>query len=257
MSSFTNRAQPHLAREKSGWDCAYAVNPNQARCRSSRLFGCVDRPLILKINSRYMRVDFAVKKGKVMHYAGHFNEIIGQIDIWLFLHPDEAPTRGAQRKTASATALATARVTERIMDDLDHKILMALAADSSTSVSRLARRFKVARSTVQARLEKMETNGTIAGYTIKLGDVALARRIKATVLIQVEPRTSASVVSKLKAIHEVEMVATATGRVDLIAQIACETTEEIDRTLDQINAITGVQDIESLIHLSTKFDRAI
>ncbi|PZX15488.1 MULTISPECIES: Lrp/AsnC family transcriptional regulator [Celeribacter] len=143
------------------------------------------------------------------------------------------------------------------MDDLDHKILMALAADSSTSVSRLARRFKVARSTVQARLEKMETNGTIAGYTIKLGDVALARRIKATVLIQVEPRTSASVVSKLKAIHEVEMVATATGRVDLIAQIACETTEEIDQTLDQINAITGVQDIESLIHLSTKFDRAI
>nr|WP_319247150.1 Lrp/AsnC family transcriptional regulator [uncultured Celeribacter sp.] len=143
------------------------------------------------------------------------------------------------------------------MDDLDQKILMALAADSSTSVSRLARRFKVARSTVQARLEKMETNGTIAGYTIKLGDVALARRIRATVLLQVEPRTSAAVVSKLKLLPEVEMVATSTGRIDLIAQIACETTEEIDQTLEQINAITGVQDLESLIHLSTKFDRSI
>ncbi|NIY80143.1 MAG: Lrp/AsnC family transcriptional regulator [Rhodobacteraceae bacterium] len=143
------------------------------------------------------------------------------------------------------------------MDDLDNKILMALAADSSTSVSRLARRFKVARSTVQARLERLETTGIIAGYTIKLGDVALARRIKATVLIQVEPRTSASVVTKLKALPEVEMVATSTGRVDLIAQIACETTEEIDQTLDQINGITGVQDIESLIHLSVKFDRSI
>lgn len=143
------------------------------------------------------------------------------------------------------------------MDDLDQKILTALAADSSTSVSRLARRFKVARSTVQARLERMETNGTIAGYTIKLGDVALARRIKATVLIQVEPRTAANVITKLKAIPEVEMVATSTGRVDLIAQIACETTEEIDTTLEQINAITGIQDIESLIHLSTKFDRSI
>ncbi|AJE45989.1 Lrp/AsnC family transcriptional regulator [Celeribacter indicus] len=143
------------------------------------------------------------------------------------------------------------------MDDLDQKILTALAADSSTSVSRLARRFKVARSTVQARLERMETNGTIAGYTIKLGDVALARRIRATVLLQVEPRSSASVVTKLKAIPEVEMVATSTGRVDLIAQIACETTEEIDTTLDRIGAITGVQDLESLIHLATKFDRAI
>lgn len=143
------------------------------------------------------------------------------------------------------------------MDDLDQKILTALAADSSTSVSRLARRFKVARSTVQARLEKMESNGTIAGYTIKLGDVALAQRIKATVLIAVEPRTAASVVSKLKALPQVEMVATSMGRVDLIAQIACDSTEEMDVTLDQINAITGVQDIESLIHLSIKFDRAI
>ena len=41
------------------------------------------------------------------------------------------------------------------------------------------------------------------------------------------------------------------------SQIACDTTEDIDQTLDQINAITGVQDIESLNHLSIKFDRAI
>lgn len=143
------------------------------------------------------------------------------------------------------------------MDDLDQRILTALSADSSTSVSRLARRFKVARSTVQARLEKMETNGTIAGYTIKLGDVMLARRIRASVLLEIEPRTTASVVTKLKAIPEVEMVATSTGRVDLIAEIACTTTEEIDETLDRITSITGVQDLESLIHLSTKFDRTV
>ncbi|MCA0045133.1 Lrp/AsnC family transcriptional regulator [Celeribacter litoreus] len=143
------------------------------------------------------------------------------------------------------------------MDELDQKILMALAADSSTSVSRLSRRFKVARSTVQARLERMETNGTIAGYTIKLGDVALARRIRATVLLQVEPRSSAGIVSKLKALPEVEMVATSTGRIDLIAQVACDSTEELDQTLEQITAITGVQDIESLLHLSVKFDRSI
>lgn len=132
-----------------------------------------------------------------------------------------------------------------------------MAADSSTSVSRLARRFKVARSTVQARLERLETSGIIAGYTIKLGDVALARRIKSTVLVNCEPRTTAAVVSKLKQIPETEMVATTTGRVDLIVQIACATTEEIDQTLEQISAITGVQSIESLIHLSLKFDRSI
>ena len=69
------------------------------------------------------------------------------------------------------------------MDDLDEKLLAALASDSSTSTSRLARRFKVARSTVQARIERLERSGVIAGYTVKLGSAVLSRRIRATVLL--------------------------------------------------------------------------
>jgi DNA-binding Lrp family transcriptional regulator len=143
------------------------------------------------------------------------------------------------------------------MDDLDQKLLAALAADSSTSTSRLARRFKVARSTVQARIERMETTGIIAGYTVKLGNVALARRIKATVLVNVEARESAGVVQRLRAMPEVEIVHTTTGRVDLILQVAADTTAALDEVLDHIGMISGVKASESLIHLSTKFDRAV
>ncbi len=143
------------------------------------------------------------------------------------------------------------------MDDLDQKILAALAADSSTSTSRLGRRFKVARSTVQARIERMETTGIIAGYTVKLGDVALARRIKATVLVQVEPRATAAVLQRLKTIPEVEIAHTTTGRFDLILQIAADSTSDLDEVLDQVGGITGVRGSESLIHLTTKFDRAV
>ena len=143
------------------------------------------------------------------------------------------------------------------MDDLDQKILAALAADSSTSTSRLGRRFKVARSTVQARIERMETTGIIAGYTVKLGDVALARRIKATVLVQVEPRATAAVLQRLRSIPEVEIAHTTTGRFDLILQIAADSTSDLDEVLDQIGGITGVRGSESLIHLTTKFDRAV
>ncbi|MCR8722966.1 Lrp/AsnC family transcriptional regulator [Frigidibacter sp. ROC022] len=143
------------------------------------------------------------------------------------------------------------------MDDLDQKLLAALAADSSTSTSRLARRFKVARSTVQARIERMESNGTIAGYTIKLGNVALARRIKATVLLDIEARESAGVIQKLRAIPEVELVHTTTGRYDLILQVASDTTMGLDEVLDKIGMIAGVKTTESLIHMTTKFDRAV
>jgi len=143
------------------------------------------------------------------------------------------------------------------MDDLDQKLLGALAADSSTSTSRLARRFKVARSTVQARIERMETTGVIAGYTVKLGNVALARRIKATVLVNVEPRETAGVVQRLKTLPEIEIVHTTTGRFDLILQVAADTTSALDESLDRIGMISGVKGSESLIHLSTKFDRAV
>lgn len=143
------------------------------------------------------------------------------------------------------------------MDDLDDKLLAALAADSSTSTSRLARRFKVARSTVQARIERMERTGIIAGYTVRLGNVVLARRIRATVLLQIEPRGGPTILQRLKAMPEVELAHTTTGRFDLILQVAAETTQELDGVLDQIGAIPAVRGTESLIQLSTRIDRAV
>ncbi len=143
------------------------------------------------------------------------------------------------------------------MDELDRRILAALAADSSTPTARIARRLGVARSTVQARIERMERGGTIAGYTVRLGADALGRRIRATALLQIDPRANAAIVTRLRAMPEVESCHSTSGRFDLILRIAAETTAELDAILDRIGAIDGVRGSESLIHLSRKFDRSI
>ncbi|MGR3755838.1 MAG: Lrp/AsnC family transcriptional regulator [Tranquillimonas sp.] len=143
------------------------------------------------------------------------------------------------------------------LDDLDQRILNALVADSSTSTSRLARRFKVARSTVQARIERLERTGVIGGYTVKLGQAMALRRIRATVLLQIEPRAAAPVIQKLRAMPEIETLHTTTGRVDMVLQLAADTTQDLDEVLDRIGQIAGVRAHESLIHLSTKFDRSV
>ncbi|KAF0676764.1 Lrp/AsnC family transcriptional regulator [Profundibacterium mesophilum] len=142
------------------------------------------------------------------------------------------------------------------MDDLDQKILAALAADSSTSTSRLGRRFKVARSTVQARIERMERSGVIAGYTVKLGQAMSVRRVRATVLIGAESRAQAAIVARLKAMPEVEALHTTMGRMAMIVQIAADSTEMLDEVLDRIGQVPGITETDSMIHLSTKFDRA-
>ena len=141
------------------------------------------------------------------------------------------------------------------MDDLDQNLLAALADDSSTPTAKLARRLGVARSTVQARIERLERNGIIAGYTIRMGDRADRTRIRATVLVNVEPRSTPGVLQRLKPMSQVETCHTTTGQMDMILQVVGETTQDLDETLDRIGAIPGVRDTQSLIHLSKKFDR--
>lgn len=143
------------------------------------------------------------------------------------------------------------------MDELDRSILGLLGADARMSVATLARRLKVARSTIQARLERLELSGVIAGYTLKLGEGAREGRLRASVLLTIEPRTQAALLTRLKSIAEVERVFTTSGRFDLLLQIASPNTQVLDQVLDQIGAMAGVKASESLIHLSTKIDRAV
>ena len=143
------------------------------------------------------------------------------------------------------------------MDDLDRNILGLLSGDARMSVATLARKLKVARSTIQARLERLETGGIIAGYTLKLGEAARQNRLRASVLLTIEPRSLAGLMSRLRAIPEVERVYTTSGRFYLLLQVAAPTTHELDAVLDQIGSMSGVRSSESLIHLSTRIDRAV
>lgn len=143
------------------------------------------------------------------------------------------------------------------LDDLDRRMLGLLARNARMPVANLAKRLGVARSTAQARLDRLEVSGVIAGYTLRLGEAAEAQRVRATVLLTVEPRATPQVLQRLKALPEVAEAHTTTGRFDLILMIAAPTTEELDRVLDQIGMITGVRSSESLVHLSKKIDRAL
>lgn len=143
------------------------------------------------------------------------------------------------------------------MDDLDRALLAQLGLDARVSLSVLARRLKVARSTVQSRIERLESSGAIAGYTVKLGEGARGTLIRASILLTIEPRNQAAILARLKALPEVERIHTTSGRFDLLIQVAAPSTGVLDSVLDTIGVIVGVRASESLIHLSTKLDRAV
>ncbi|MBV1864574.1 MAG: Lrp/AsnC family transcriptional regulator [Rhodobacteraceae bacterium] len=143
------------------------------------------------------------------------------------------------------------------MDAIDRKLLAALAENARTPVTTLAGVLGVARTTVQARLERLENSGVISGYTVRLGVAEAEKRIRATVLLQLDPRSAPAVVQRLRKIVQVEQAITSSGRFDLVLQIAARSTARLDEVLDEIGGIKGVRSSESLIQLSIKIDRGV
>ena len=141
------------------------------------------------------------------------------------------------------------------MDDLDQRILDLLVDDARQSVTVLARRLHVARTTLQERMARLERSGVIAGYTVRPGPAATGRRVTAHVAITIDPKRGDHVQQTLRRIASVRTLHTVSGPFDLIAVVAAESPAEIDSVLDRIGGIPGVERTTSSIVLTTKFDR--
>ena len=55
------------------------------------------------------------------------------------------------------------------LDDLDRRLLAELGADARLTQVALAARVGLSRSAVQERLKRLERDGVILGYTLRLG----------------------------------------------------------------------------------------
>ncbi|WP_264210129.1 Lrp/AsnC family transcriptional regulator [Leisingera thetidis] len=139
-------------------------------------------------------------------------------------------------------------------DDTDQRLVTLLRENARRPVAELARHLGLARTTVQARIERLEATGVIAGYTLK-SSAASRPPLQATVLMSIEPRSGPEVLARLRKLPGVEVVHTTSGRFDLLAQVVAQSTAELDDTIDHIAEARGVRSSESLIHLATKLDR--
>ena len=140
------------------------------------------------------------------------------------------------------------------LDDIDRALLAALARNARMPATELARRLGVARTTVQARIDRLESGGVIKGYTVKTS-VGPGAMIRAYVLVQAEPRRTAAVAAALQKMPEMESLHTTSGRFDLAAQIGAPDTAQLDDALDRIGLVEGVVGMETLVQLATKVDR--
>jgi DNA-binding Lrp family transcriptional regulator len=136
------------------------------------------------------------------------------------------------------------------MDEIDQKLLGLLATDARRPAAELARDLGVSRSTVQNRIDRLQANGTIARFTIELGKEADTTLIEALVLIKLTSGDSRSTVLKLKALPEVESLASANGSYDFIVELRTTSLKKLDQLLMDIRRLPTVLETNSSIRLN-------
>jgi DNA-binding Lrp family transcriptional regulator len=141
------------------------------------------------------------------------------------------------------------------MRDKDSHLIALLKSNAREPTASLARKLGLARSTVQERLQRLEREGVIKGYTVRLSDEADMKRLRAVVMMSADPRQADRVSAELKRMPEVRSLSAVSGAHDMIAVVEADTPARMDAILDRIGRATGVARTVSSIILSEKFSR--
>jgi DNA-binding Lrp family transcriptional regulator len=141
------------------------------------------------------------------------------------------------------------------VDAIDERLILALRENGRASTAELARLVDRSRTSVQSRIERLEREGVIVGYEVRLAPEHGLGAVRAHVMIKVGPKEARSVSAALRAIPQVRILHSVSGDVDMIAVAATGSVAEMDQVIDRIGALDGVERTTSSIILSTKFER--
>jgi DNA-binding Lrp family transcriptional regulator len=137
------------------------------------------------------------------------------------------------------------------MDTVDRQLLSLLRDNARLPVAAMAKALGVARGTVQNRLVRLEADGIIAGYTVRLKLPAEDQRIRALMTVAVEGNRTDEVLRALRGDPAVCALHTTNGRWDIVAELKTESLEAVDRVLSRIRLIDGISTTETSLLLST------
>jgi DNA-binding Lrp family transcriptional regulator len=139
------------------------------------------------------------------------------------------------------------------VDTLDARIVGLFAAEPRVGVLEASRRLGVARGTVQARLDKLESAGVVRGWGPDVDPAALGYPVTAFVTLGIrQPRGHDPLAGRLAAIPEVLEVHTITGSGDLLCRVVARSNADLQRVIDAIVSTEGVVRSATLISLATQ-----
>ncbi|WP_238695235.1 Lrp/AsnC family transcriptional regulator [Ornithinimicrobium flavum] len=127
-------------------------------------------------------------------------------------------------------------------DETDRAIIEALRSDGRLSVRALAEATHISRANAYARLDRLQREGVITGFTVTVDPDRMGLATAAFVSVSIEQDTWRRVATDLSAIPGVERVALVGAEFDILVQVRAHDNHELrDVVLGQIQAVPGVR----------------
>lgn len=138
------------------------------------------------------------------------------------------------------------------------KILDLLRDDSKLTTKQIAKKLKIPPSTVHNRIKKLEKEGIIQGYTVRLDYQKLGKPLLAHILIKTSFKTSEGkrvsqeqLATKIKALGADEVSTVLVDEADILVSIRTKDLYEIKEFTKNLQQIEGVSKTHTLIVLNT------
>src|SRR4051812_14613703 len=136
------------------------------------------------------------------------------------------------------------------IDDLDGRLIRAMAESPRMGMLELARRLRVARGTAQARLDKLLQRGVITGFGPDIDVRALGYDVMAFTTLEIAQGRLADVVEHLRDIPEVLEAQAVSGQGDIHCRVVARTNEHLQDVVNRMLGVQGITRTTSVIVLS-------
>jgi DNA-binding Lrp family transcriptional regulator len=138
------------------------------------------------------------------------------------------------------------------LDKKDLSLIALLRSNARMPVVNLAKHLGVSRATVQNRINKLEHDGVILGYTVNLSPDSENHPVRLLMNISVEAKNEPAVIKRLRGYPEVIAIHHTTGHWDVIADIRAQTLPSLNSIMGEIRLIEGILQTETNLLLDSQ-----
>lgn len=138
------------------------------------------------------------------------------------------------------------------MDNIDVRIINCLTENSRMNASDISEKVKLSVSAVIERIKKLESSGIIKQYSLILDNTALGKDISALISVSLDhPRYNAVFEEMIKNNNHIVEAHYIAGDYDYFLKIVTNNTKTLEKVLNEIKSISGVNKTRTMIIFST------